>query len=334
MKEGDRKIRDLVPEVAKETDEKVTDELIDELLLHRQMNSSRLEELKQRSTGCAERVKKLESTFSLIDAFLALVEERFPVEHDDGKSAVTNGVRTDRVRIREALALMLKIHINQPNRIESGDPFISHPLKVAHEVLETYKGNAVSHVTAAALLHDSIEDQSRLLSLERGMMPEWHPRRIQNVREAERDEALRGLGLLFGLHTQLLVNSLTSPAALKTSIAQHEKNVVYENYIRRIFTSETIPRAVSAIKWADLKENALTIGGIYKKGKEALAMGNQEEGDYLMGMYKKLNSKYQPILQITRDFFENVAEDHPLYEQREQAIVRIDNTIASQYGLT
>lgn len=332
--EGDREITSLAPEVVRETDEEFTDEFITELLGHRDVNSGTLLALKAgASATCKERIEKLEAVNEDIGEFLELVNERFPGNGEPDILGVAVEQPKDRARVREALALMLKVHINQPNRVENDEPFISHPLRVATEVLKTYKGNAVSQVVAAALLHDSIEDQSRLLALEKGLLPEWSARRMRTAKQVEMDEALHGIGLLFGLHVQYLINSLTSPRTLKEKVATGIKNSLYENYIRKIFSEDSLSPASSVIKWADLKENALTIGGIYKRAQGELEAGNQEEHDRLLATYKKLEAKYRPALKLVRNFFETVPEDHPLYEQREEAIVQINEALATQYRL-
>ena len=256
------------------------------------------------------------------------MEEQFPKTPPEKLPEGIDGERSgDRARIRNALALMLKLHVHQRDRIDSGQPFISHPLAVATRVLETYDGPGRSQVVAAALLHDSIEDQARLLALEKELAARADFPHV-SPEEIEREGALYGIGHLFGLHTQVLVRALTNPRLLGERALQGEHHKAYEAYISDIFFSETLPSAVAVIKWADLQENALTIGAIADNAEAATTAPEQER---YWRVYAKLRDKYRPALLIVRDFFTEVAEAHPLYAERERAIADIDTALTEHY---
>lgn len=322
-------LQDIAPEVVNDSLELVTDNVIDELLKHRDVDYTRIAALQESSAECRERVQRLLDVFPKIDEFLTLMEDEFPKVPAEELPEGVHETSGDRARIRSALALMLKLHINQSDRISNNDPFISHPLAVATEVLATYKGNARSHVVAAALLHDSIEDQSRLLALEKRLVEERPRRYYTTPAQIEREGALHGLGHIFGLHTQMLVRSVTSPEILKTDISKEDKEIIYEQYVKDIFKGD-YPEASAVIKWADLQQNALAVGEIYERSQRETDPSEQER---YLALYRRLRDKWEPALYIARSFFQDVQPEHPLYEQREDAIARIDDALENQYRL-
>jgi hypothetical protein len=322
-------LQDIAPEVVGDSLEVVTDNVIDELMRHRDIDHDRIAALQESSAECQERVRRLLEVFPQIDEFLILMEDTFPKTPVEDLPEGMHEISGDRVRVRKALVLMLKVHINQSNRISNEAPFISHPLAVAREVLDTYQGNARSHVVAAALLHDSIEDQSRLLALEKLMLADNSDAYRATTKQLEREGALHGLGHIFGLHTQMLVRSVTSPEILKTDIPKRDKEAVYEQYIKDIFKNDEFPGA-AVIKWADLQENALTVGEIYERSQREVDPGDQEK---YLALYRRLRDKWEPALRVVRSFFQQVKPDHPLYEQREDAMRKIDEALDDQYRL-
>jgi len=315
---GNIKIDEIAPEVVNDTDETVTDAYINQMLLHKELDEEVVTHLGDHRGKCAERIDRLDMVSPEVEAFLEHVSVRF------------QGDERAQRRIREALSLMLKVHINQGNRIASGMPFVAHPIAVAERVLDMYEGEDASFVCVAALLHDSIEDQSRLLDLEKKMA---HDEKY-NVSEAVimREGALNSLGHFFGMRSMSLIGRLTSPEVLKTDMPQDEKNEIYKEYVSLIFNNNLHDPATAVIKWADLQENAF-IGDLYERAQKAKEAGDEEGYELAIGFYHKLKVKYHPVLLMVREFFENVEETHPLFKQREAAMKKIDDALENQYNL-
>ncbi|MBL4644687.1 MAG: hypothetical protein JKX80_02355 [Candidatus Pacebacteria bacterium] len=319
MKENGRKINEIVPEVAEETKERVTDAYIELMLARGEDTTHTADFLRKHESECGERIARLESVSSQVDAFLNHVEEKFA-----GKDSAEHR------RIKEALSLMLKLHINQGDRVANGMPFVAHPLAVAERVLDTYTGADASFVVVAALLHDSIEDQSRLLALEAKLARS--EKYDVSEKSIERDGALTSLGHFFGMRSMTLVSILTSPKILETNIPQERKNEIYTRYVSSIFKNDLDEHAAAVIKWADLQENAF-IGDLYERFLSEEADGNEEEAHRVLNFYHSMREKYKPVLEMVREFFENVDEEHPLYQQRDDAITNITDVLENQYNL-
>jgi len=315
-----RRITEMTPAITEETDEAITDAYIDEMVLHVEANPEVFDLLNAASGECRERLEKLDIIREELTGFLNAVEARF----EDGMG--------ERQRVKEALALMLKLHINQSDRVASGLPAVAHPLAVAAQTLAMYNYADASYVIAAALLHDSIEDQSRLLTLEKRLVQEKGGKLVTQIFQ-EREGALNGLGYLFGYRVQVLVESLTSPELLKDdAVAQEKKNEVYRAYVDQIFNDSTGTSAAAVIKWADLQENAF-IGDLFAGAAQARERGDTHAAERIMDLYIKLKGKYEPVLRHVRDFFTIVTPQHPLYAQREEAIAKIEDALANQYTL-
>lgn len=317
MNEKARPVSEIAPEVSSETDEIVTDAFIDELLLHREANQQVLALLEDVSGPCRDRLARIELISPFIDEFLTTVDDTFQ-EGEGGRRM-----------IREALALSLKVHINQADRVATQLPFAGHPISVAQRVLETYKGPDLAHVVSAALLHDSVEDQSRLLKLEKKI----GTKKGISAKQLEREGALHGLGHIFGPRVQLLVQSVTSPHILKTDISQQRKNEVYKEYVQDIFSYESISAASAVIKWADLQENALTLDELRERVLFEELNENDEAAQKAQILYTKLREKYEPVLRIVSEFFEHLTdENHPLFSQKDEALSSISSALEYEYS--
>lgn len=322
-------LENIVPEITRSSDEKITDIFIDSLLKGEDLN---VDELLQKLQESGERYpvheKHLERISRVVDQvhdFLEEVDTRFPdvsFEDDDTEHTSAN---QNRMRIRSALSLMLKVHINQGERADTGKPFISHPLTVAQRVLVTYTGDDLAHVCIAALLHDVVEDQARLLKLEKEMIADFETH-FSKEKDAHL-RALDALGSLFGQRVEVMVNRLSGPSG---------DNADYTAYVKDILSPDGDAGAF-AIKWADLQENALTIDKIHANAYKAEIDGDKELSEKLFGFYKKLAEKYKPALTVAREVFARLIEDnleeHPYYEFAEQNIKEIDDAIRFKYTL-
>jgi len=325
--EDGRGVEGIAPKTVERVNQRITDQFIDEIMRHDKIDHERAEEIKQDAAGCSERIDRLEQVFPKIDSFLALMDEKFPKMSQAELPKGMGEVSGERIRIREALTLMLKLHVNQSDRVASSEPFVGHPLDVATEVLETYKGNDISHVVVAALLHDSIEDQAHLLALEKKLALQHKDVTPEQI---EHEGALHGLGRLFGLRSQLLVQSVTRPKRLSI----HDPRESYEDYIRNIFYKSTLTPASAVIKWADLKQNAF-IGDLYERAQMEKESGNEKEYERVMYFYERMKKKYRPVLEMVREWFTDLDDkSHPLFEQRDAAIAKIDDVLENQYSLT
>ncbi len=281
----------------------------------------------------------LPRTLDAIKDFLTILEDKKEnglIDSDDIK------------HIDMALSLMIQLHIGQPDRADGSGPFIKHPIEVAKGVLETYNGSDLASVTIAALLHDTIEDQSKLLQV-------IHMGENDNSKSGSRSRALNALEQAFGHRVNVLVEKVSTPLVvhdldlnkLKKRIGEKKARKYYD-FIDDIVKDVDDPAAF-VIKWQDAKSNMLTIGGIWEsaidlsKRVAELGLGDNDHNikkrfeDAVKskeGIYKKLRDKYRPVLEkILLPAFETMQEGHPLFRHREQAIVDIMQALDEQYNL-
>ncbi|QSH39301.1 hypothetical protein JXR01_03295 [Candidatus Kaiserbacteria bacterium] len=321
MEEGGKKLSNIAPEVVKKTEEPAFDVAI-EIALGHEPTIAEIETMDNPSEQDAQFAEKVVRIKDDIQAFLHAVDTRF----EKGKGY--------RAKIREALRLMLKAHIEQSDRADTGLPFIAHPLSVAHDALHMMadeKDDAeAQYVCIAALLHDSVEDQARLLALEKKLAASqgW---KNKVPEEIERDGAFGGLEWLFDRRVRFLVQSLTSPLKESDDMSPEERNKQYQRYIESIFINQD--STPSVIKWADLKQNALTIGLIRERAERTRDEGQTEFAEKLEGTYKKLRMKYEPVLEAVKKFFRELSDQHhPLYSEREDIVYSIDEVLKKEYA--
>jgi len=307
---------EVAQEVLEETNEPAFDIAIDMALgyVPSAAELSTLEGSTEQEIGFIEKLHRIQPE---IDAFLATMYTRFK---DD----------TEQENIRAALSLMIKLHIEQGDRSDTGIPFIGHPLAVAHDALNIMGDNEDTfYVCMAALLHDAVEDQSRLLALEKKFAVE-HRFKEGEREEMERAGAVGGLEWLFDRRVAFLVTSLTSPIKVE-DLESEEKNKRYYEYVSGIFSN--IDSSPSVVKWADLKQNALTIGLIRQKAEDARREGDSVVAQKLENTYGKLKKKYRPVLTMVKAFFERLTDtQHPLYIFRDEALAAINQTFATEYA--
>ncbi|MAJ97375.1 MAG: hypothetical protein CMI56_02040 [Parcubacteria group bacterium] len=321
MEESGKKLSNIAPEVVKKTEEPAFDVAI-EIALGHEPTIAEIETIDNPSEQDAQFAEKIARIKDDIQAFLHTVETRF----EKGKGY--------RAKIREALRLMLKAHIEQPDRADTGLPFIIHPLSVAHDALHMMadeKDDAeAQYVCIAALLHDSVEDQARLLALEKKLIA-LQGGNSKVPEEIERDGAFGGLEWLFDRRVRFLVQSLTSPLKESDDMSPEERNKQYQRYIESIFINQD--HAPSVIKWADLKQNALTIGLIRERAELIRHEGDEKFAGKLDGTYRKLRTKYKPVLEAVQKFFQDFSDQHhPLYSERESIIYSINEVLEKEYA--
>lgn len=320
MEEGGKKLLEIAPKMTRETKEPAFDLAIEIAISNHEPTEEEKDVINLSTKQEEGFIEKLVCIKKEIQSFLFEVDERF----EKG--------RGNRAQIREALRLMLKVHIDQLERADTGLPFISHPLAVARDTLSSINESDedARNMCIAALLHDSIEDQAVLLKLEKGIAA-THGWKEKMPEEIERDGAIGGIEWLFDRRVRFLVESLTSPLKLNNSLTQEEKNQTYRNYIESIFINQD--SSPSVIKWADLKQNALTIGLIRRRAEEMREEGNIELAEKLEGVYKKLKEKYKPVLEAVRKFFNDLTDEyHPLFVQRESIVNSIEEVLRIEYN--
>ena len=124
---------------------------------------------------------------------------------------------------------------------------------------------------------------------------------------------------------------ITSPLTTEQSLENAaDKNAQYFEYIQHIFYNQDA--SPSVIKWADLKQNALTIGLVRERAKRAASAGEVAEAQRLEKFYEKLKVKYKPVLETVLVFFENLTDGyHPLYAEKEKAMQDIQLVLEHEY---
>lgn len=127
------------------------------------------------------------------------------IEAVDAKTGLPVFDERAKQRIREALALAIELHGDEKLR-DDGTPYVEHVLRVADQVLNSFKITD-PNVIIAALLHDSIENQRIKLAekLYQDQPNERHA--VPNVKNA----AVRYLAADFGVTVASMVVELTKP---------------------------------------------------------------------------------------------------------------------------
>ncbi|MDP2650258.1 MAG: hypothetical protein Q8P16_01715 [bacterium] len=268
----------------------------------------------------ARRVEKLGRVAKEVDKFRAEVFQQY-----EGKK--------DREEIIEALKLMLLVHIDHRDRSDTGLPAVSHPLKVARMVLEYARGMLHSvDVVVSALLHDTIEDEARMLHLER----ELGFSKRAGSESKDRSAGLRTIEDLFGPGAKNLIAGLSGPIRTGNP-SEEEKHKAYFAYIKEIFEDTDNP-ARAVIKWADLQDNALTVGLIKERAEVAKNSEDPaivKDAPVISEFYHSRVKKYKRVLEkIVLPFFEKISENHPLFAQKDTAISRIKEVLKTYYSLT
>ncbi len=271
--------------------------------------------------------------------------------------------------IYQALKLMILLHLEQDNRADGSGPFIRHPIDVAIGVLNTYTREDLADVCIASLLHDTIEDQSKLFRVLYKSPEEQEElsREMRNANEYENKYfALEELERLYGSRVKELVDGVSTPLkmheVLKESIGignredeaeLKKRNREYKAFVKNIVDDKEDP-AKFVIKWQDAIDNMLTIGGIWELANyfknranivesekmsgdqkaEGLVKKYREHANIKMNIYKRLRDKYKPVLEkVFLPAFENMEKSHPLYLYKDSAINDIEVALKEQYNL-
>jgi (p)ppGpp synthase/HD superfamily hydrolase len=159
--------------------------------------------------------------------------------------------------INDALTLMLSLHIDQTDRPD-GTPYVRHTLGVARRIMQLIAKPSCDQIIAA-LLHDSVEDQSQKLE-------------VLVVSEGEsltsQEKALSFLTARYGEHAAFLVSQLTNPDfdKLLNDLGVVKSDPNYKTR-KNLLYAEHVEHAIShpdvlPIKLSDFIDNALSLGNL------------------------------------------------------------------------
>ncbi len=229
----------------------------------------------------------------------------------------------ERRQIESALNLMIKLHINQKSRPD-GKPYISHPLEVADDILVKY-GVKDKDIIIAALLHDSVEDQSLALARKYIKSKALHSEPdlldkedIEKILDMKLEEiALTELKEMFGERVGNIIKNLSNPDFNKI-IAELEKQGIkktkFDLYKEHVAEAVKDPDTC-VVKYADFARNALAIDNIDDEAKK-----------------EKLKKKYGPVIkEVFLKLFKNIGKGHPLYSKKDEIIHSLEDYYRKYY---
>lgn len=199
--------------------------------------------------------------------------------------------KQDFKKISKTLDLMLYLHCEQEDRMD-GNPYIIHPLEVASDLVNKYETIAVDLVIAA-LLHDSVEDQSQRIveKLSGEAAEELNAEELQN-------KAFDNIGKKYGKRVTDVVKGMTNPNFAKVLSITHVKGAIKDP-------------DVFIVKLSDFMRNA----------------GNIPQQEPIRTNFIK---RY---ILVIKDIFipamENMSESHPLYKKRDAILLELNGLYES-----
>jgi len=213
-------------------------------------------------------------------------------------------------KIRAALNLMIELHIDQRDRPDN-QPYLVHPLEIAMDLIDKYEIRDYELIIAA-LLHDSIEDQSKKLANKRlgGDSTGQGKEKIKEI-------ALLEIQELFGERIERILIQISSPnfnklkKDLQADGINKTINELYKEHIEEIINNPD----VFVIKFADFARNALSLDN-WPPGKEI----------------KTLIGKYGPVIkEVFIPAFENMNQSHPLYKMKDEMLNKMNKEYDKYY---
>lgn len=194
-------------------------------------------------------------------------------------------------KISEALDAMLYLHCEQEDRMD-GSPYIIHPLEVASDLVTKYE-IIDADLIIAALLHDSIEDQSQRI------VEKFSDEATDKLSEEElQNKAFDIIGKKYGIRIMGIVKGMTNPNFAKVLNIEHVKEAIKNP-------------DVFAVKLSDFMRNA----------------GNIPQQEPTRSSFIK---RYIPVI---KDVFipalENMTESHPLYKKRNAILSELQSLYES-----
>lgn len=198
-------------------------------------------------------------------------------------------------KFAKALDLAMEIHSDQKPRPDGS--YINHILRVSTRIVEEY-GIKDLELVIAALLHDSVEDQSEKLAS-----------RINGGEKAsEREKALLFINDNFGKRVENIVFKLTNLEHEDKNISQDQKNKVYLKHVKEAIEDlDVLP-----IKLADFSDNALNLESVKETEKRL-----------------KLSHKYLPVIEVFIEKLErtqDVFNPEKIAEIKNNLLLGIENT--------
>lgn len=229
----------------------------------------------------------------------------------------------DQTKIFAALDFMLKIHLPQDDRFD-GFPFASHPLMVARKVMELH---SEVELVIAALIHDSVEDQSERIFVERierknlggkSLSLEINEDIKEKYNDIFKDWSFKEINDRFGSRVEDYVRNMTNhdfnSLAESLNLVGDERN----DFINKMY-AEHVEDIISkpdllTLKLADLSTNI----DLKSLGKE-----NPK--------YIKLKRKYKSVIENILVKVRGVDVNHYLYSSKEKIADDLEKIYQEQY---
>lgn len=207
--------------------------------------------------------------------------------------ALTQLSANDRARVELALHVAETVHRDQVR--PTGGAYIHHPLNVALTVASTFY-IVDADTLCAALLHDTLEDQSENILKEFG---------------DEEDEGRAELTLerLFGHRVARTVHVLSNPEVIAPT--QEAKNVFYKEHVAEVIKKDPL---VCVVKLADFYDNAFQIESV-----------PQEKRAHFI-------AKYGPVIcDLWIPLLRELSPEHPLFPVKEDVLARVHKVYSQFY---
>jgi (p)ppGpp synthase/HD superfamily hydrolase len=187
-------------------------------------------------------------------------------------------------------------HAAQVRPDGSGTPYCAHPLSVATRVAGWWPA-APASVIAAALLHDTLEDQPAALVA------------LAAQRGVQVDSAEAALAAVYGPAVLQLVQALTNPP---WTGAPEGKNAAYRDHVVHTVVDDGL---AGVVKLADFYDNALALHAVADPIKRA-----------------KLSAKYRPVVAALADALGALGPAHGLAAGRDARVTELRAALADWQG--
>jgi (p)ppGpp synthase/HD superfamily hydrolase len=255
---------------------------------------------------------------------IAQRREKIEIEINEFKNKVTEKFsETDAKKIHEALEFMLKIHLPQKDRVD-GKPFASHPLAVAEKVMAMSND---PELVIAALNHDSVEDQSDRIFVERINRKNIGGNLHLNINEATKEKyktiftawSFKEIEELFGPKVKYYVENMTNhdfnSLADSLDLSKDER----ENFVNKLY-AEHVENIINdpklfTLKLADLSTN-IDLHSLDPEGEK----------------YKTLKRKYKSVIEAIIEKLQNIPTDHLIYEKKGEITKELEQVYQEQYS--
>lgn len=233
---------------------------------------------------CRTNTEQFKDSIADLESFVSKIGEKF--SEDDQKE------------IYDALMLMFTLHIYQEDR-RDGALYASHPLSVSMKILDM-SFPPDKDLVIAALLHDSVEDQSDKLS---SLLED----KTEELTEGQRASLF--IKKKYGQRVKDIVESLSNPdfdsMLAKQGITksspdyQDQKNKLYAEHVAAAIENPDVLR----VKLADFADNALKLAALPTETAQQIAVRN------------KMKNKYLPVMEIFIKKLDQL-DIYPEYKQK------------------